>query len=160
MKKLDSVLSGKVGKQPARSWLFTPATKPERFGKAREVGADVQIIDLEDSVAPSEKESSRKNAFGYLGEQNARGPLLALRVNAMRTLWGLRDLLALVQHEAQSDFVIIPKVESTAEITLVADLLEECRKSSSVVAMVESARAITRLEPNSTRKRRDPLWIH
>ena len=46
-----------------RSWLFTPATRPERFPKAIACGADVQIIDLEDSVAPSDKAAARDNVF-------------------------------------------------------------------------------------------------
>src|ERR1700740_3268610 len=95
-------------KRPTRSWLFTPATKPERFIKAKEAGADVQIIDLEDSVPPKEKESARGNAFAYLAERNAGGPLEALRVNGMRTRWGLGDLEALVQHHVEPEFVIIP----------------------------------------------------
>jgi (S)-citramalyl-CoA lyase len=36
------------------SWLFTPATRPDRFGKSAASGADVSIIDLEDSVASTE----------------------------------------------------------------------------------------------------------
>jgi (S)-citramalyl-CoA lyase len=146
MKKIDFVLPGNLSKRPARSWLFTPATKAERFAKAMEVGADVQIIDLEDSVAPAEKESARKSAFDYLREQSVNRPLVALRVNAMRTRWGLHDLDALVQHDPEPDFVIIPKVESAAEITLVAELLEGCGKSTAIVAMIESARAMHRLE--------------
>ena len=42
-----------------RSWLFTPATRPERFAKASQAGADVAILDLEDAVAPGDKERAR-----------------------------------------------------------------------------------------------------
>ena len=41
--------------KPTRSWLFTPGTRPERFAKAQDVGADVLIIDLEDAVSPEDK---------------------------------------------------------------------------------------------------------
>jgi (S)-citramalyl-CoA lyase len=135
-----------VSKRPTRSWLFTPATRPERFGKAKEAGVDVQIIDLEDSVAPAAKESARENAFNHLRDRDVNGPLIAVRINSVRTKWGVRDLDTLVYDEAQSDFVIIPKIESAAEITLVAALLEECGKSAAIVAMIESARAIARVE--------------
>jgi hypothetical protein len=74
MTKNDSILRQDINKRPTRSWLFTPATRPERFAKAKEAGADVQIIDLEDSVPPAEKESARRNAFDYLAKRNA-GPL-------------------------------------------------------------------------------------
>jgi (S)-citramalyl-CoA lyase len=145
MTKNDSILRQDINKRPTRSWLFTPATRPERFAKAKEAGADVQIIDLEDSVPPAEKESARRNAFDYLAKRNA-GPLEALRVNAMHTRWGLGDLEALVQHEVQPEFVIIPKVESPADIALVAELLGGGGKSTTIVAMIESARALARIE--------------
>ena len=43
----------------ARSWLFTPATRPDRFAKASAAGADVAILDLEDAVAPMDKAQAR-----------------------------------------------------------------------------------------------------
>jgi (S)-citramalyl-CoA lyase len=43
----------------ARSWLFTPATRAERFAKADQAGADVAILDLEDAVAPGDKARAR-----------------------------------------------------------------------------------------------------
>jgi (S)-citramalyl-CoA lyase len=49
-----------------RSWLFTPATKSDRFARAAEAGADALIIDLEDAVAPSAKEEARATALRYL----------------------------------------------------------------------------------------------
>ncbi len=48
-----------------RSWLFTPATRADRFSNASECGADVLIVDLEDSVAPADK--------AYARDQRARG---------------------------------------------------------------------------------------
>ena len=49
-----------------KSWLFTPGTKADRFGKAADVHADVLIIDLEDAVAPSAKEEARGSALHSL----------------------------------------------------------------------------------------------
>ncbi len=42
-----------------KSWLFAPATKPDRFARAAEAGADALIIDLEDAVAPAAKQEAR-----------------------------------------------------------------------------------------------------
>jgi hypothetical protein len=50
----------------ARSWLFTPATRPDHFAKASEAGADVAILDLEDAVAPKDKTQARITALDYL----------------------------------------------------------------------------------------------
>ena len=55
-----------------KSWLFTPATKADRFGRAAEVHADALIIDLEDAVALSDKQRARTAALQYL-EQPAEG---------------------------------------------------------------------------------------
>ena len=49
-----------------KSWLFTPATKADRFGRAAEVHADALIIDLEDAVALSDKQKARTAALQYL----------------------------------------------------------------------------------------------
>src|SRR5271154_635230 len=62
-----------------RSWLFTPATHPERFGKASAVGADVSILDLEDAVAPKDKGRARSTALDYLAAASAEGSMQALR---------------------------------------------------------------------------------
>ena len=58
--------SGKVDGigRPLRSWLFTPASRPDRFGKAAEVGADVLVLDLEDAVAPADMLGHQYSASG------------------------------------------------------------------------------------------------
>jgi (S)-citramalyl-CoA lyase len=70
-----------------RSWLFTPATRPERFAKAAEAGADVLLIDLEDAVAPRDKSAARTTALDYLAGPRA-GTLRALRINGLDTRAG------------------------------------------------------------------------
>ena len=58
-----------------RSWLFTPATRPERFAKASQAGADVSILDLEDAVAPGDKVRARNTALDYLAGNPSDGHL-------------------------------------------------------------------------------------
>lgn len=61
-----------------KSWLFTPGTKSDHFGKAAEVRADALIVDLKDAVAVSAKEGARGTALHYLeglsSDQGRRGP--------------------------------------------------------------------------------------
>src|ERR1700752_3255213 len=71
-----------------RSWLFTPATRPERFAKGAETGADVLLIDLEDAVAPRDKAAARTTALDYLAGLRA-GTLRALRINGLDTRAGI-----------------------------------------------------------------------
>src|SRR3954452_22706157 len=98
-----------AGRKAWRSWLFTPATRPERFARAGEVGADVLILDLEDAVAPGDKDRARAAALAWLAERPGSGPACALRVNGLRTRAGLDDLRALLQGGTGPDVVILPK---------------------------------------------------
>ncbi|MDN5505310.1 MAG: aldolase/citrate lyase family protein, partial [Comamonas sp.] len=82
----------------ATSFLFVPATRPERLGKAMGSGADMVIADWEDAVAPADKEGARQmlaQAVEALeGAQRAR---LLVRINAEGTPWHAEDLRALAQ---------------------------------------------------------------
>ncbi len=68
-----------------KSWLFTPATKSDRFSRAAEVKADALIIALEDAVAPNAKEEARIAALRYLGEISSNHLPCALRINSPDT---------------------------------------------------------------------------
>jgi (S)-citramalyl-CoA lyase len=72
-----------------RSWLFTPGTRLDRFDKAAASGADVSIIDLEDSVAPGDKGEARRAALTHLSQPAAGSFGRALRINALVTRAGL-----------------------------------------------------------------------
>ena len=97
--------------EPSRSWLFTPGTRPERFAKAGEVGADILIIDLEDAVSPADKGKARQIALEYL-TQKADGPRRTLRINGLDTAAGIADLHALLGSGADPDFIVLPKTET------------------------------------------------
>lgn len=97
--------------------LFVSGEKPERFDKALASGADLICIDLEDAVAPQHKEAARHAAIQWLAERNPGVPgAVALRLNGVRTLEGLRDALALAAAPAQPDWLLLPKVEAAADL--------------------------------------------
>ena len=87
-----------------RSWLFTPATRQERFANASRVGADVAILDLEDAVAPGDKVRARTTALNYLAENHRDRGLHALRINGLDTRPGISDLEVLLASDAVPDF--------------------------------------------------------
>jgi (S)-citramalyl-CoA lyase len=130
--------------QPLRSWLFTPATRPDRFAKAAAVGADVLILDIEDSVAPADKSRARSTAIDQVS--SVRGVRTAIRVNGLETLAGIDDLRALLASQADPEFLVLPKTESAAHTAILERLLGESRKSSAIVALVESARGLAAVE--------------
>jgi (S)-citramalyl-CoA lyase len=125
-----------------RSWLFTPATRPDRFGKAAASGADVCIIDLEDSVAPSDKTEARRAALAHLAEPGAGSCRRALRINGLDRRFGLADLQALLESSACPDYLVLPKSESAAHLQILDRLLAEAGKATRLVALIESARGL------------------
>src|ERR1700688_466765 len=128
-----------------KSWLFTPATKADRFGRSAEVHADALIIDLEDAVALSDKQKGRTAALQYL-EQPAQGRLpCALRINAPVTRTGIEDLHSLLESSAAPDYVILAKCEYTAFICMVRTLLDQAAKDTEIIALTESAKAVEEL---------------
>ena len=101
-----------------RSWLFTPGTRPDRFAKASAVGADVAIIDLEDSVAPNEKESAREVALGYLASPRSARARIALRINGLDKAAGVADVNALLHVRTWPDFLVLPKTETSGHLQI------------------------------------------
>lgn len=98
----------------ARSFLFVPASRPERFAKALASGADCVVIDLEDAVAPADKDGARAylaEGFGALtGAERSR---LVVRINAPGTPWCDVDRAAvhgMASHGLAA--VMLPKAES------------------------------------------------
>lgn len=134
--------------RPRRSWLFTPATRPDRFDRAAQSGADALIIDLEDAVAPADKAAARDAALTALATPPVRPILRALRINAPSTADGLEDLLALMRAPADRlpDCVIVPKADSADMIRWIDGLLAGAGNPLPLVALIESARGIAAAE--------------
>ena len=91
-----------------RSLLFVPGDRPERMEKARAVGADALILDLEDSVAAPKKAAARKLVAEFLAR--TEGTLVRfVRINSLATAWAQADLEAVI--EAKPDGLVLPKCE-------------------------------------------------
>lgn len=131
---------------PRRSWLFTPATRPDRFDRAAESGADVLIIDLEDAVVPADKAEARRLAMKALATPPARPIQRALRINAPSTVDGVEDLLALARGQGQPDCVIVPKTDCAETIRWIDTLLTDAGHPVPLVALIESARGVAMVE--------------
>lgn len=116
-------------------WLFVPGDRPDRFGNAIATGADQVIYDLEDAVAPAAKETAREHVTDWL----AAGGSGWVRVNPVGTAWHREDLFGLGRCVGLRG-VVVPKVESAADLEVVQDLLPVL-----VAALVESAEGVERL---------------
>lgn len=106
----------------ARSFLFVPANRPERFSKALASGADAVIIDLEDAVAPSDKTAARAHlADAFRQFTRPERVRLLVRMNASSTAWHNDDLKLLEQLGAQGLVgLMLPKAETAADLQRVA----------------------------------------
>ncbi len=133
-----------------RSWLFTPATHPERFGKASAAGADVAILDLEDAVAPKDKGRARSTALDYLAAASAEGSMRALRINGLDTSAGIADLHALLGSTAAPDFLVLPKTETVGHLQILDRLLTAAGKDTRLIGLIESARGLAAVEAIAT----------
>lgn len=92
-----------------RSHLFVPADRPERYAKALASGADVVIVDLEDAVAPANKDAAREALAGWLAAENACAQVV-VRVNGVDSPWFEADR-ALVARSPRVGAVMLPKAD-------------------------------------------------
>jgi (S)-citramalyl-CoA lyase len=129
-----------------KSWLFTPATRSDRFSRAADAHADALIIDLEDAVAPSAKKEARESAIRYLAGIPEDHLPCALRINSPDTRFGLEDLQALLSSSAEPDYVLLPKCGSSGTTALVHNLLREAGKSTKLIGLIETAKGVAALE--------------
>ncbi len=101
---------------PRRCLLFVPGSRPERYAKAVATGADQVCIDLEDAVAPADKESARASLFAFLAALPQTRSEIGLRINPLSSALGQADLQALAASGLKPAFVMLPKVETVAEL--------------------------------------------
>ncbi|HYR37350.1 MAG TPA: CoA ester lyase [Burkholderiales bacterium] len=132
-----------------RSFLFVPANVPRRVEKAQTLNADAVILDLEDSVAPSDKPASRGAIVAALGRPWQS--LLYVRVNAPSTQWCYADLVATVRKGI--DGVVVPKIESAADLHAIDWLLAALERergiaegSLDLMPQVETAAGVQRVD--------------
>jgi citrate lyase beta subunit len=130
----------------ARSLLFVPGDRPERFSKALASGADAVIMDLEDAVAPEAKGAARAAVLARLTAPEAPpGVALGLRMNPLPSPEGIADLAALIGG-ARPDFLVLPKVEAAEELSVVRRALSRAGGKLPLVALIESAEGIARAD--------------
>ena len=125
-----------------RSVLYVPATNEKALAKIPTLACDTFVIDLEDSVAPSQKTASRDRLKALFEDRAKGGKEMVIRVNAPQSEWGRDDLLA--ARECRPDAILIPKVETPRDLLEANDMLddEDARPGLWLWAMIETPRAM------------------
>jgi citrate lyase beta subunit len=131
-------------RQP-RSMLFVSGEKVERFAKAMAAGADLVCIDLEDAVHPDRKAEARGQVLGWLKTTSRPADAcgIALRLNGLRTLEGIRDVLALVESGVAVDWLLLPKTEHATDVQAIESWCGA--QIGAITALVESPLGIENL---------------
>ena len=126
--------------QPRRTFIFAPALNPDMYFKALKSGADIVCVELEDGVAPKDKELARDNAMRLFendmkAEDNVER---VLRINCVRSEVGLSDVQAVLASNRPPPVVMMPKVTSPDEVVLLDDLLTEKCHSTRLHVIIET----------------------
>lgn len=134
-----------VAMRARRCCLSVPARPARKLEKAAGIGADELILDLEDSVPPELKLEARAAVAEALREGAWKAASVSVRVNGFGTPWLEDDLVAIGSAGERLASVVVPKVESAAELTHCAELLERGEKLAGrhdpigIQALIESA---------------------
>ncbi|ERG69282.1 HpcH/HpaI aldolase/citrate lyase family protein [Segniliparus rugosus] len=122
----------------ARTWLFVPGDRPERFAKAAASGAQIVIIDLEDAVAAERKEAARAAAVDQLRAAAQPSPGWVVRANDPFSPEGEADLAALAPF-AKAGGPLLAAMTPKAVLRSVARAAELLGPGARLVALIESA---------------------
>ncbi len=141
-----------------RSMLFVPVTRPRFVEKGAESGADAIILDLEDSVAPADKERARTLLAGAVTQVASKGADVVVRVNRPWRML-VRDLEAAVIPGVIA--LALPKIESAEHVQAIAEIAGELEGERGILpgtvkllAMVETASGFFRIDQIARAHRR------
>ncbi len=139
--------------RPNRCQLFGPASRPELFAKMAVSAADVINIDLEDSVAPDDKDSARSNVIAAISDVDWGDKYLSVRINGLDTPYWYRDVVDLLEQGGERlDQIMIPKVGCASDVYAVDALVTAIETAKgrtnpiSFEVIIESAAGIAHVE--------------
>jgi len=112
--------------RPRRSFIFSPGLRPDMFPKALACGTDIVCVELEDGIAPKDKAAAREAGLGLFAQPQADdGVERIVRINCLRTEFGLLDIQAVIATDTPPPSLMVPKVMTPDEVVWLDDLLTE-----------------------------------
>jgi malyl-CoA/(S)-citramalyl-CoA lyase len=114
-----------------RSELAVPGSSPRFFEKAAASAADVVFLDLEDAVAPDQKEQARRNVIEALRDVDWADKTLCVRVNGLDTHYMYRDVIDVIEQGGpRLDLLMFPKIGTAADVYAVDMLVTQCEAAA------------------------------
>jgi malyl-CoA/(S)-citramalyl-CoA lyase len=143
-----------VKDRPHRSELAVPGTNVRAMEKAPTLGADVVFLDLEDAVAPGDKEPARTNVIAALLTHDWSGCSVSVRINGLDTPWCYRDVVDVIEQAGHVlDTVLVPKVGAPSDVEFVGTLLDQIEQDRgwepgriAIHILIETARGMAAVE--------------
>jgi citrate lyase subunit beta/citryl-CoA lyase len=136
-----------------RTCLAVPGSSPKMLAKAPGLAVDEVFLDLEDSVAASEKAQARRNVIAALEEQDFGDTTVVVRVNAVDTHFCHRDVIEVVEAAGEHiDCLMIPKVQNPGQVEFVDHLLRMVevetglRHTIGLEVQIEDAQGLTNVD--------------
>ncbi|MBT3706143.1 MAG: CoA ester lyase [Proteobacteria bacterium] len=124
--------------QSRRSFIFAPGLRPELYPKALASGADIVCVELEDGIAPHDKDEAREKTLTLFAEPQANdGVERIVRINCLRSVVGLDDVKAILATETPPPALMLPKVVSPDEVVWLDDLLTERGRDTRLHIIIE-----------------------
>jgi citrate lyase subunit beta / citryl-CoA lyase len=147
-------MSERTRNLPRRSCLSIPGSSEKMLGKGPGIPADMVFLDLEDSVAPLEKEAARAKVVDAVKNQDWGEKVLCVRINAWDTEWTAYDVMEVVGRAGpRLEEVMLPKVQSAAEVVALDLLLNQVESAAGlpaghigIEAQIETARGLIEVE--------------
>ena len=150
-------MTNKPGARSRRSFIFVPGLRPEMYPKALKSGVDMVCVELEDGIAPKDKQEARRKALALFEAPPADDNVeKILRINSVRERFGIEDLSAILNSKSPPPAIMMPKVRKADEVVLVDQLLGEAQHLTRIHVIIETnegleaaheiARASTRID--------------
>ena len=125
--------------RPRRSFIFTPGLRPDMYPKALASGTDIVCVELEDGIAPKDKEEARQKALALFAEPQADdGVERILRINSMRERFGIEDVNAILASSSPPPALMMPKVRTPDEVVMLDQLLTEAGHITRLHIIIET----------------------
>ena len=129
--------------RPRRSFIFSPGLRPDMFPKALASGTDIVCVELEDGIAPKDKDEARKSALALFEKPQADdGVERIIRINCLREAFGLADVQAVLASDTPPPALMLPKVNTPEEVVWLDNLLTERGHSTRLHVIIETNRGL------------------